>query len=94
MKDTFQDLYYKVQVNGKWENHPADKQVDFNSIVDFLEEEHQKRDVFTTAAKEEADENPGATLALVQTQSEQRGPKRRHRQTKEEKEMFLASLKR
>jgi len=30
------------------ENHPADYFVDYNEIVDNLEEEHLKRDVFTT----------------------------------------------
>lgn len=30
------------------ENHPADYFVDYNEIVDTLEEEHLKRDVFTT----------------------------------------------
>lgn len=31
-------------------DHPADKVIDYNAIVDFLEEEHQKRDVFTLLA--------------------------------------------
>ena len=30
------------------ESHPADYFVDYNEIVDTLEEEHLKRDVFTT----------------------------------------------
>jgi len=34
------------------ENHPADYFVDYNEIVDNLEEEHLKRDVFTTAKTE------------------------------------------
>jgi len=29
-------------------DHPADNQIDYNSIIDFLEEEHLRRDVFTT----------------------------------------------
>ena len=30
-------------------DHPADNYVDYNSMVDNLEEEHMRRDVFTTA---------------------------------------------
>jgi hypothetical protein len=30
-------------------DHPADNQVDYNSMIDFLEEEHMRREVFTTA---------------------------------------------
>ena len=33
-----------------FEDHPADKQIDYNSVIDFLEEEHLRRDVFTTTA--------------------------------------------
>ena len=29
--------------------HPADSFIDYNSMVDNLEEEHMRRDVFTTA---------------------------------------------
>jgi len=36
-------------LNFKLVDHPADNQVDYNSIIDFLEEEHMRREVFTTA---------------------------------------------
>ena len=32
-------------------DHPADYQVDYNSMIDFLEEEHMRREVFTTRGK-------------------------------------------
>lgn len=37
------------QQNYKLIDHPADNYVDYNSMVDNLEEEHMRRDVFTTA---------------------------------------------
>ena len=33
----------------KLTEHPADSFIDYNSMVDNLEEEHMRRDVFTTA---------------------------------------------
>lgn len=41
--------YFENPQNYKLIDHPADNQVDYNSIIDFLEEEHMRRDVFTTA---------------------------------------------
>ena len=35
--------------NYKLIDHPADNYIDYNSMVDNLEEEHMRRDVFTTA---------------------------------------------
>jgi len=51
------------------ENHPADYFVDYNEIVDTLEEEHLKRDVFTTiktnAAQIPTDEANQSTINLL-----------------------------
>ena len=41
--------YFENPHNYKFVDHPADNQVDYNSIIDFLEEEHMRREVFTTA---------------------------------------------
>ena len=43
------------------ENHPADYFVDYNEIVDNLEEEHLKRDVFTTKKIEDKNAHGGNT---------------------------------
>lgn len=32
-------------------DHPADNYIDYNSMIDSLEEEHMRRDVFTTAVE-------------------------------------------
>ena len=40
-------------------DHPADNQVDYNSIIDFLEEEHMRREVFTTAIDSSLFSRPG-----------------------------------
>ena len=40
--------YFENPQNYKFVDHPADNQVDYNSIIDFLEEEHMRREVFTT----------------------------------------------
>ena len=37
--------------NYKFVDHPADSFIDYNSMVDNLEEEHLRRDVFTTATE-------------------------------------------
>mmetsp|Transcript_23361 Transcript_23361/g.31291 ORF Transcript_23361/g.31291 Transcript_23361/m.31291 type:complete len:92 (+) Transcript_23361:891-1166(+) len=37
--------------NYKLVDHPADSFIDYNSMVDNLEEEHLRRDVFTTATE-------------------------------------------
>jgi hypothetical protein len=41
--------YFENPQNYKFVDHPADNQVDYNSMIDFLEEEHMRREVFTTA---------------------------------------------
>lgn len=62
--------------------------MDYNSIVDFLEEEHQKRDVFTTVVKKQEAEpeieseipdnltlQPQASSTVLE--KSERGPRRR-----------------
>lgn len=45
------------------QDHPADSYIDYNSMVDNLEEEHMRRDVFTTAVEggNEMSMNPPTT---------------------------------
>lgn len=47
---TFVNLHRKqvVDPTTKFVDHPTDLQLDYNELVDDLEEEHLKRDVFTT----------------------------------------------
>ena len=42
--------------------HPADSFIDYNFMVDNLEEEHLRRDVFTTAIEEKGPEGEVDTL--------------------------------
>lgn len=50
-RDLDEDDYFENPQNYKFVDHPADTQVDYNSIIDFLEEEHLRRDVFTISHK-------------------------------------------
>ena len=54
MKESFDSLFYKIkdpvlEQKVNYIDHPADITIDYNSMIDFLEEEHLKREVFTTA---------------------------------------------
>lgn len=58
MKRTFQFLFWDTydprcdddgKVIVRKTEHPADRQIDYNSIIDVLEEEHIQRQVFTTS---------------------------------------------
>ena len=60
--------------NYKLIDHPADNYIDYNSMVDNLEEEHMRRDVFTTAIETTAGANASAILA--KSTSETKGPSR------------------
>jgi len=42
------DLKLRVLPQFRCVDHPADYQIDYNSMIDFLEEEHMRREVFTT----------------------------------------------
>lgn len=45
---TFVNLHTKTDPQTIFVDHPTDLQLDYNELVDDLEEEHLKRDVFTT----------------------------------------------
>jgi hypothetical protein len=47
-EDTYNEINQKMATQYKLIDHPADYQIDYNSMIDFLEEEHMRRDVFTT----------------------------------------------
>ena len=55
--------------NYKLIDHPADNYIDYNSMVDNLEEEHMRRDVFTTAI-----ESTGQITATNLAQSSESQP--------------------
>lgn len=68
-------------------DHPIDHQLDYNELVDDLEEEHLKRDVFTTdkgLCQDDDELESGAAQSLLDSKSlTSRGQPRRAQKSKQ-----------
>ncbi len=85
MKEVFEALFYNRPIDttpftfvhlkndrGNYVHHTADIQLNYNELVDELEDEHFKRDVFTTDKAEVADDDPPIAAKQAPTTSKRK----------------------